>query len=78
MNKTINLILGTMTFGEQLFENDVVDIVKFYLQSGYNEIDTAYVYNNGKWELSERGNTVNTNNISSENNKYDLESGNAE
>lgn len=36
------------------------------------------VYNNGKWELSERGNTVNTNNISSENNKYDLESGNAE
>lgn len=50
MNKTINLILGTMTFGEQLFENDVVDIVKFYLRSGYNEIDTAYVYNNGKCE----------------------------
>lgn len=50
MNRTINLVLGTMTFGEQLFENDVVDIVKFYLQSGYNEIDTAYVYNNGKCE----------------------------
>ena len=50
MNNTLNLILGTMTFGEQLFENDVVDIVKFYLESGYDEIDTAYVYNNGKCE----------------------------
>ena len=50
MNNKINLVLGTMTFGEQLFENDVVDIVKFYLESGYDEIDTAYVYNNGKSE----------------------------
>lgn len=50
MNNKINLILGTMTFGEQLFENDVVDIIKFYLDSGYDEIDTAYVYNNGKCE----------------------------
>ena len=46
----MKLILGTMTFGEQLFENDVVDIMKFYLEFGYNEIDTAYVYNNGKCE----------------------------
>ena len=50
MNNKINLVLGTMTFGEQLFENDVVDIVKFYLESGYDEIDTAYLYNNGKSE----------------------------
>lgn len=50
MNKKINLILGTMTFGEQLFENDVADIVRFYLESGHNEIDTAYVYNNGRSE----------------------------
>lgn len=50
MNNAINLILGTMTFGEQLFEDDVVDIMKFYLESGYEEIDTAYVYNNGKCE----------------------------
>lgn len=50
MNNKINLILGTMTFGEQLFENDVADIMRFYLDSGYDEIDTAYVYNNGKSE----------------------------
>ena len=39
----MKLILVTITFGEQLFENDVVDIMKFYLEFGYNEIDTAYV-----------------------------------
>ena len=50
MNSKINLILGTMTFGEQLFENDVVDIMKYYLDAGYQEIDTAYVYNEGKSE----------------------------
>ena len=50
MNKGINLILGTMTFGEQLFENDVTDIMRFYLESGHDEIDTAYVYNNGRSE----------------------------
>lgn len=50
MNRGINLILGTMTFGEQLFENDVTDIMRFYLESGHDEIDTAYVYNNGRSE----------------------------
>lgn len=50
MNEKINLILGTMTFGEQLFENDVVDIMQYFLDSGYEEVDTAYVYNEGKSE----------------------------
>lgn len=44
------LVLGTMTFGEQIFENDVIDIVKYFLDQGYNELDTAYVYNDGKSE----------------------------
>ncbi|RGY96761.1 aldo/keto reductase [Clostridium sp. AM58-1XD] len=46
----MNLILGTMTFGEQLFEDDVSEIVKNFLDSGYREIDTAYVYNEGRSE----------------------------
>ncbi len=43
----MNLLLGTMTFGEQLFEEDVKSIIYSFLDYGYNELDTAYVYNDG-------------------------------
>lgn len=46
----MKLILGTMTFGEQIFDRDVCEIIDVFLNSGYNEIDTAYVYNDGKCE----------------------------
>lgn len=46
----MNLLLGTMTFGEQLFDDDVKMIVSEFLSYGYNELDTAYVYNDGKSE----------------------------
>lgn len=46
----MRVILGTMTIGEQLFENDVEDFLNLFFQSGHNIIDTAYVYNNGKCE----------------------------
>lgn len=46
----INLILGTMTFGEQIFGTDVKDMVDCFLAKGYKELDTAYVYNEGKCE----------------------------
>lgn len=48
--KLMNIILGTMTFGEQLWEKDVIEIINMYLEYGYNQLDTAYVYNNGKSE----------------------------
>ena len=48
MKPGINLILGTMTFGEQVFGTDVRDMIQYFMSFGYTEIDTAYVYNNGK------------------------------
>jgi len=50
MSDSIKLILGTMTFGEQIFGNDVENMVQCYLKHGYTELDTAYVYNEGKCE----------------------------
>lgn len=46
----MKLILGTMTFGERIFGADVADVLHTFLETGYNEIDTAYVYNNGSCE----------------------------
>lgn len=48
--KTIKLVLGTMTFGESVFAPDVGAFVNTFLDAGYNELDTAYVYNNGDCE----------------------------
>ena len=50
MKPGINLILGTMTFGEQVFGTDVRDMIQYFMSFGYTEIDTAYVYNNGESE----------------------------
>lgn len=46
----MKLILGTMTFGERIFEADAEKVLHAFLQTDYKEIDTAYVYNNGSCE----------------------------
>lgn len=50
MNKPVNLILGTMTFGESVFRPDVDGFINTFFDAGYDELDTAYVYNEGNCE----------------------------
>ena len=47
----VNFVLGTMTFGESVFNPDVKDFISTFLDKGYNELDTAYVYNDGSCEM---------------------------
>lgn len=51
MNKNVSLILGTMTFGESVFQPDVETFIRTFLGAGYEKLDTAYVYNKGKSEV---------------------------
>lgn len=46
----MKLVLGTMTFGESVFGSDVNQFVNIFLDNGYEELDTAYVYNEGNCE----------------------------
>ncbi|MBR3183971.1 MAG: aldo/keto reductase [Firmicutes bacterium] len=46
----MNLILGTMTFGESVFSPEVGNFINAFLDAGYDELDTAYVYNDGDCE----------------------------
>lgn len=46
----VKLVLGTMTFGESVFSPDVERFVNTFLDAGYDELDTAYVYNEGNCE----------------------------
>ncbi|MBR2760489.1 MAG: aldo/keto reductase [Solobacterium sp.] len=46
----MKLILGTMTFGESVFRPDVDVFINTFLDYGYDELDTAYVYNEGNCE----------------------------
>lgn len=46
----MNLVLGTMTFGESVFAPNVGRFVETFLDEGYKELDTAYVYNEGRCE----------------------------
>lgn len=48
--KNVKLVLGTMTFGESVFQPQVGEFVKAFLDEGYDELDTAYVYNEGNCE----------------------------
>lgn len=50
MNEPVNLILGTMTFGESVFQPEVSEFINAFLDAGYEELDTAYVYNEGNCE----------------------------
>lgn len=47
---SVGCILGTMTFGESVFSPAVSEFVDTFLESGYDELDTAFVYNNGECE----------------------------
>lgn len=44
------MVLGTMTFGESVFDADALEMVQAYLAAGGDELDTAYVYNEGECE----------------------------
>lgn len=46
----MKLILGTMTFGESVFSPDVELFINTFLENGGEELDTAYVYNEGRCE----------------------------
>ena len=46
----VQLVLGTMTFGESVFAPDVRAFIDAFLDAGYTELDTAYVYNDGACE----------------------------
>lgn len=46
----VKLALGTMTFGESVFNPMVEKFINLFLDAGYDELDTAYVYNNGDCE----------------------------
>lgn len=48
--KNVRLVLGTMTFGESVFSPDVGSFVNAFLDGGWDELDTAYVYNEGNCE----------------------------
>lgn len=48
--KNVELILGTMTFGESVFRPDVDSFINAFLDAGHDELDTAYVYNDGTCE----------------------------
>lgn len=50
MKDKVKLILGTMTFGQQVGKDEAQEMINLFLESGYSEIDTAYVYNDGKSE----------------------------
>ena len=45
-----NLVLGTMTFGQQTFDEDAAAMLETALRNGIAEFDTAYVYNDGECE----------------------------
>lgn len=46
----MKLVLGTMTFGESVFNPEVGEFINTFLDAGYDELDTAYVYNEGSCE----------------------------
>lgn len=48
--ENVKLILGTMTFGESVFSPDVANFINTFLDKGGEELDTAYVYNEGNCE----------------------------
>ncbi|NLD83310.1 MAG: aldo/keto reductase [Clostridiales bacterium] len=48
--KDVTLVLGTMTFGESVFAPEVEAFIQAFLDAGYTELDTAYVYNEGQCE----------------------------
>lgn len=50
MSDNLKLILGTMTFGPQVNYEDSMKMVQLFHNKGFQELDTAYVYNDGQTE----------------------------
>ncbi len=48
--KNVLMVLGTLTYGESVFSPDVGSFVTAFLDGGWDELDTAYVYNEGNCE----------------------------
>lgn len=48
--KNVNIVLGTMTFGESVFAPEVEGFINTFFDLGYDEFDTAFVYNEGNCE----------------------------
>ena len=46
----MNLVLGTMNFGPQVDAATSLEMTQAFLNAGYRELDTAYVYNDGETE----------------------------
>jgi aflatoxin B1 aldehyde reductase len=46
----LNIVLGTMTFGQQAFLDESIEMVNYFVDQGYSDLDTAYVYNEGECE----------------------------
>lgn len=46
----VKLILGTMTFGPQVDQDESLVMMNTFADAGHNEFDTAFVYNNGDTE----------------------------
>lgn len=47
---SVKPVLGTMTFGPQVDASESTRMIGYFLASGYQELDTAHVYNNGMSE----------------------------
>lgn len=48
--KNVNIVLGTMTFGESVYSPYAEEFIRTFIDLGFNEFDTAYVYNEGSSE----------------------------
>lgn len=47
----MKIVLGTMTFSDQVDQNVANAMIKGFKQAGHDELDTAFVYNQGKTEF---------------------------
>ncbi|MBX2835469.1 MAG: aldo/keto reductase [Gammaproteobacteria bacterium] len=47
----MKIVLGSMTFGDQVDEQNAKEMIDKFSAHGFTELDTAYVYHNGKTEL---------------------------
>lgn len=50
MHNRIKLILGTMNFGPQVNKEESLKMIQYFISKGNNELDSAFVYNNGDTE----------------------------
>lgn len=51
MMDSVNVILGTMTFGPEVKVKECRVMVDRFFEAGHRELDTAYVYNEGESEM---------------------------